>query len=46
MDSGDTFTATTTSGVTVNTTVHDSTYTHYDYIQSGVTLAQIEVHKV
>ncbi|MBI3445078.1 MAG: hypothetical protein HY055_06910, partial [Magnetospirillum sp.] len=46
MDSGDTFTATTTAGVTVTPTVHDATYTHYDYIQGGLTIAQIEVHKV
>jgi hypothetical protein len=46
MDSGNSFIAQTATGITVNTTVHDSTYTHYDYIQAGLTIAQIEVHKV
>ncbi len=50
MDTGDTFTATATAGVTVNQTVDplDSNHIHYDYIQTAgaLTIAQLEVHKV
>jgi Ca2+-binding RTX toxin-like protein len=46
MDSGDSFNAQTSTGITVNTTVHSSTYTHYDFVQAGLTIAKIEVHTV
>jgi Ca2+-binding RTX toxin-like protein len=45
MDSGNNFTPLISVGITATSTL-ESGYTHYDYIQAGLTIAQIEVHKV